>query len=108
MTFEAPGAKGLAVRDIRRATRGPKATTSRREAPEVTDGSEWIRTPTPRAGRRDGALLGPGAGRVIQGISVQVLQRPLERGLARHHAGDPERVPGGLVGVGGPFRDRGE
>src|SRR3974390_1480995 len=38
MTFEKPEAEGLPVRDIRRATRGPKATTSRRETPEVTDG----------------------------------------------------------------------
>ena len=59
----------------------------------------------PRARHRGGALLGPGAGRVIEGVRVQVLQGPPERGLARHHAGDAERIPGGLVSVGGPFRD---
>ena len=57
------------------------------------------------AWRRSGALLGPGADRVVQGISVQILQGAAERGLARHHAGDPEHVQGGLVSVGGPFRD---
>ena len=56
-------------------------------------------------GSRGGALLGPAAGRLIQGVRVQVLQGPPERGLARHHAGDAERIPGGLVSIGGPFRD---
>ena len=59
----------------------------------------------PRASSRRGALLGPGARRVIEGVSVQVLQGPPERGLARHHAGDAERIPGGLISIGGPFRD---
>ena len=45
---------------------------------------------------------------VIQGVRVQVLQGPPERGLTRHHAGDPERIPGGLIGISGPFRDRRE
>jgi hypothetical protein len=62
----------------------------------------------PRAGRRCGALLGPGAGRVIQRVSVQVLQGPPEGGLARHYPGDPERIPGRLVRVRSPLGDRGE
>jgi hypothetical protein len=62
----------------------------------------------PSAPGRSGTLPGPGAGRGIQGISVQVVQGPPEGGLARHHAADPERIPGALVCVGGPFGDRGE
>ena len=54
---------------------------------------------------RHGALPGPAAGRVIEGIRVQVLQGPPERGLARHHAGHAERIQGGLVCISGPFRD---
>ena len=59
----------------------------------------------PRAGSRGDALLRLAADRVIEGVRVQVLQGPPERGLARHHAGDPERIPGGLVSISGPFRD---
>jgi hypothetical protein len=50
----------------------------------------------------------PAAGRVIQGISIQALQGPPEGGLRWHRTGDPERIPGGLVRVGGPFGDRRE
>ena len=39
---------------------------------------------------------------LVQGIGVQVLQGAAERGLTGHHGGDPERIPGPLVGVGGP------
>ena len=55
-----------------------------------------------------GALLGRGAGRLIEGISVQVLQGPAEHGLARHHTGDVERSPGALVHVRRPFGGRGK
>ena len=60
-------------------------------------------------GRRGGgALLGPAARSLIQGIRVQGLQGPPERRLSGHHATDLERVRCGLVRIGGPLRDRSE
>ena len=48
---------------------------------------------TDRLGRRAaGSRCRPN---VVQGISIQVLQDPPKGGLARHHAGDPERTLGG-------------
>ena len=62
----------------------------------------------PPAGSQGGALLGPAARRLIQGIGVQLLQGAAERGLTRHHGGDPERIPGPWSVSEGPFRDRRE
>jgi len=62
----------------------------------------------PPAGSQGGALLGPAARRLIQGIGVQLLQGAAERRLTRHHGGDPERIPGPWSVSEGPFRDRRE
>jgi hypothetical protein len=72
--------------------------------------SPWIlaidRDPPPSTRTRHAGVLGPAADQIIQGVSVQPLQSPPERRLARHHAPDPELGQGRGVGVGGPLGDR--
>ena len=73
-----------------------------------TQGLPVDRDPATASCGRTCPFLGPPAEHVVEGVGVQGLQGPPERGLTRHHLPGADLGQGRLVGVRGPFGDRDE